>query len=90
MVNYSDRIKEAMVKRLIEENSISGVALSRETGIAQSTLSKWLRIYSKRDKIMIMNKKISPEKWPDQEKFKAVIEYEKLSDEKQGLYFRKK
>ena len=47
MINYSDKIKETMVSKLTAPNAMSAGALSLEVGVPQSTLSRWLREYSK-------------------------------------------
>ncbi len=42
-MQYSSGFKTAMVKRLIGPNAVSALALSREVGVAQPTLSRWLK-----------------------------------------------
>lgn len=42
-MQYSEKFKERMVKRLLGPGAVSATALSREVGVPQPTLSKWLR-----------------------------------------------
>lgn len=39
---YSEAFKRKMVERLIGKDAISAVQLSRETGVRQQNLSRWL------------------------------------------------
>lgn len=43
LVNYTDSFKAKMVQRLSPPNAITAMALSREVGVSQSQLSRWLR-----------------------------------------------
>jgi len=42
MKPYSEAFKQKMVQRLIGKEGISAVQLSRETGVRQQNLSRWL------------------------------------------------
>lgn len=42
LVNYTDSFKAKMVQRLSAPNAISAVRLSKEVGVSQSQLSRWL------------------------------------------------
>ncbi len=42
-MNYTDSFKAKMVQRLSPPNAITAMALSREVGVSQSQLSRWLR-----------------------------------------------
>ena len=42
-MQYSEKFKERTVKRLLGPGAVSATALSREVGVPQPTLSKWLR-----------------------------------------------
>jgi transposase len=42
-VNYTDGFKAKMVQRLSAPNAISAISLSKEVGVSQSQLSRWLR-----------------------------------------------
>jgi len=43
-VNYTDSFKAKMVQRLSAPNAISAFKLSKEVGVSQSQLSRWLRV----------------------------------------------
>ena len=43
MKEYTESVKARMVARLVGPRAVSAMQLSRETGIAQGTLSRWLR-----------------------------------------------
>jgi transposase len=42
MKQYSETMKARMVARLVGPRAVSATALSRETGVSQATLSRWL------------------------------------------------
>ena len=104
-MEYSDQFKSAMVKRLIGNNAISAGTLSREVGIPQATLSRWLRKASVvqpessqdaanaflkvRSKEMSMTPK-RPIDWTPEEKLQAVLEASQLSESDLGAYLRQK
>jgi len=90
MVNYSQRIKEAMVKKLTSTNAPSAMALSREVNIPQSTLSRWVREYATMGgKGGGTMKRKRPQDWTPEEKLNAILEYEKLEEEAKGEFLRK-
>jgi len=43
IVNYTDSFKAKMVQRLSPPNAITAMSLSKEVGVSQSQLSRWLR-----------------------------------------------
>jgi transposase len=42
-VNYTESFKAKMVQRMAAPNAISAISLSKEVGVSQSQLSRWLR-----------------------------------------------
>ena len=87
--NYSDDFKKAMVKRLSRPNSRSASALAEEVGVAQSTLSRWLRDYGRFGETGGgMSRRRQAQNWSAEEKFQAVVTYEGLSEEERGKYLR--
>ena len=44
VVNYTDSFKAKMVQRLSAPNAISALKLSKEVGVSQSALSRWLEV----------------------------------------------
>jgi transposase len=44
LVNYTNSFKAKMVQRMSPPNAISAIGLSKEVGVSQSQLSRWLRV----------------------------------------------
>jgi len=85
--NYSEDLKQTMVRKMSGPAPKSATALSEEVGISQSTLSRWLREYGRFDETG-MSKKKRPQKWTADKKFQAVMKYEGLDEEERGRYLR--
>lgn len=82
-----------MVQRMAGLEGISATALSRDLGIAQPTLSRWLR--EARSLSPMTNAKDlpkkphrSPHQWSAEEKLQAVIEAASLSTAELGAFLR--
>ena len=95
MQPYSDGFKARMVQRMTGADSISAMALSREVGVPQPTLSDWLR---KARTFAAMNDtkrdggapNRRPKDWTPEEKIAAVHEAAGLNDAELGVFLRKK
>ena len=94
-MNYTQGFKARMVQRMAGPEGISATALSKEVGIQQPTLSRWLRearaqrsMASKEDDRESHPK--SPRKWSAEEKLRVVFEASTLSEEELGAFLRKK
>ena len=46
VVNYTESFKAKMVQRMVAPNAISAISLSKEVGVSQSQLSRWLRTHA--------------------------------------------
>lgn len=99
MALYSEGFRNRMVERLTGPNPMSATALSAETGVAQSTLSKWLRgaatvapTMARRDK----QKKEPPasakrpQDWTAEEKLALVLEAAAVPEPELGAFLRRK
>jgi transposase len=89
MKKYSDKVKGTMIKKLVTRPGLSANALAQETGIAQQTLSRWLResaIIDKKQGGPMEAKR--PKDWTAMEKFNAVLDYVKLNPAEQGAFLR--
>jgi len=82
-----------MVRRMAGPESISATALSREAGVAQPTLSRWLRearsvspMSNAKDESKKSRK--SPQRWTPEEKLRAVMQASTLSEEELGAFLR--
>lgn len=94
---YSQGLKARLVRRMAGPERISAVALAREVGIGQPTLSRWLRearaagrstgATSQGD---MTNKKRSIKKqWTVEDKLRILVESSKLADHQLGEYLRR-
>lgn len=99
-VEYSDTIKARMIKRMTGPNAMSANALSKEVGISQGTLSRWLRdagtvnaVATKKPKAASKKKtKKTKPKAEDrslQEKLRLVLEASELSEDELGAFLRR-
>ena len=87
MPTYSKKQKDAVVRKLLLPNSPSALALSKQIGISQGTISRWLREYTG-NKDIHMTKR--PLDWTAEERFQAVMETTSLSGDELGVYVRQK
>jgi len=94
-VTYTDGFKARMVQRMAGPEEISACALSKEVGVHQPTLSRWLRQArtvsqmgeSGDDKKR--NKTKSTRQWKAEDKLRVVQEAATLSDEELGAFLRR-
>jgi transposase len=96
-MEYSDSVKARMLRRLTGPDGVSANALSVETGIPQSTLSRWLRAAGS-IKEMSGTKPTPPaagtmpprrpQDWSPLERAQAVVEASRLSDDELGEFLR--
>jgi transposase len=104
-LKYLHQFKSKMVQRLSCNNAQSANALSRDVGVPQATLSRWLRnasvvqperfqdsanaLLKERSSKTTMTPK-SPKDWTPEEKLLAVLEASQLSQADLGAYLRQK
>ncbi len=91
MANYSSGFKSRMVQRLAGPEGISANALSAEVGVAQGTLSRWLRDARTLDSMSKKNKNTvrPPRRRTAEDKLRIVMEAEALSEEALGEFLRR-
>lgn len=94
MQPYSESFKRKMVQRLLLPNGPSASALSREVGVAQATLSRWLLAFGKVDAVSNDNKGAASgprraEDWTAAERLRAVTEAGSLEGEELGEFLRR-
>jgi transposase-like protein len=91
---YSERFKERMVARMLGERRMSASALSKEVGIGQPTLSRWLREAARFGVVMDSDEdkraERRPEDWSPQEKLQAVHEAAEISEAELGVWLRRR
>jgi len=88
MSEYNDGFKAAMVEKLTV-GTRSATALSKEVGVPQSTLSRWLREHATLGVGGPMSGK-KGRNWPAQQKLSAVLEYESLDEDARGKFLRER
>jgi len=99
---YSQMFKRKMIQKMTGPDPISATALSKQVDVPQSTLSKWLRKAGLQSSFAYRNRiyhdqtvrlsvaKKRPNDWSSEEKLKAVLEADALSDEQIGAFLRTK
>lgn len=98
MARYSEAFKSKIVQRMMGPEARTATSLSRELGIAQPTLSLWLRAW--RSTLAPMSKKravVFPaaskprrvDDWSAEERLRVVAEAAKLSEEELGSFLRR-
>src|SRR5690606_19750895 len=96
-VQYSERFKARMVQRMMTRGGPSGYELSREVGVAQSTLWRWRREAANLPGMKPTPRQEPPqeqprrpEDWTPREKLQAVLEAGSLNDADLGAWLRRK
>ena len=91
MSNYPAEFKDAMIRKMTEPGGRSATSIGKEIGIAQSTLSRWLRergsVAWKTGGEMRGSKGQS---WSAEEKLAALLAYKRLGEEERGKFLRGK
>ena len=93
-MEYPEAFKARMVQKLTAPGAPSATALSEEVGVAQPTLSKWVREAGRvggmaRTKLPKAGARKRPQDWTAEEKLEAVIEATSLSEEDLGIFLRR-
>ena len=70
-MRYNERFKEKMVAKMMGPSRMSANALSKECGVDQSTLSKWLR--DAKVPPMAKKKPTGSKRWTAEEKLRVVL-----------------
>jgi len=96
-MNYSETFKAQMVQKLTYPGGPSATGLSREVGVHQCTLSRWVReahvswqetpTTAEAGRAMPVRR---PQDWTAEEKYAVMIEAASLSDEELGAFVREK
>jgi transposase len=88
---YTPRFRTEMLRRMTGPSALSAKALARDSGVAQVTLSKWLREARTVPDTMSAedNLKGPPRERTLEEKFRLVSEGSNLSGEELGAFLRR-
>lgn len=96
MPSFSPGFKARMVRRLSGPEAISATALSREVGVSQNSLSRWLRQASVAAPTVAPMSKKKPSTAPTsrpgrtaEEKLQVVLKASGLSQEELGAFLRR-
>jgi transposase-like protein len=85
-----------MVSKLVGPHAVSANTLAKETGLAQATLSRWLKEASTLRKKMPPKDDEKPpvakqlQEWTPEEKFAVVLEAASLTEGELGVFLRSK
>ena len=100
MMEYSELVRARHVRRMVGPGALSATELSRETGIAQSTLSRWLkgaaslRLVTKRDEPTDADEVAArgrrPQDWTPIERMQFLVEANGLDDQALGELLRQR
>ena len=91
MSNYPAEFKNAMISKMTVPGARSATFLGKETGIALSTLSRWLRERgSVAWKAGGEMREVKGQSWSAEKKLEALLEFERLSEEERGKFLRGK
>lgn len=90
---YTNGFKARMVRRMAGPEGISATALSKEVGVSQATLSRWLREAPTVGTVGGGQHKReggkSPRHWTAEEKLRVLNEAARLSGDELGAFLRK-
>ncbi len=90
MPTYTNEFKSKMVQRMLGPERRSAMSLSAETGVSQTSLSKWARQAMRGGTVTIPPKPPRrPEDWTPEEKLRAVVEANKLDASQLGEFLRR-
>lgn len=81
MARYSQELKESVLKRMMPPESRSVAALSRETGITETTLYHWRKLAKRAGAVMPGGGQRKADEWDSHAKFAVVLETASLSEE---------
>ena len=82
---YSPAFRSKMLEKLLGPDARSACSLSREVGIPQSTLSRWVR---EAGTLESMGKK-TRKNWSAEEKLRIVVQASELPEEELGAFLRR-
>ncbi|MBL8692823.1 MAG: transposase [Planctomycetes bacterium] len=89
-MQYPNSLKERMIQRMASGERVSAMALARQSGIGQPTLSRGLREASL---VSFMSEPKASKKhtsrWSPEEKFRIVMESQRVAAEDLGEFLRK-
>lgn len=88
-MNYSNELKESILRRLLPPNSESISKVAREEGISEQTLRNW-RDKARKESRPALGKDSTTEEWSTQDKFLVVVETAGFNESELAEYARQK
>lgn len=88
-MNYSQELKEAMLRRMLPPNNESITKISKEEGISEQTLRNW-RDKARKEGYATPGTDAAPDKWNTQDKFLIVMETASMNETELAEYARKR
>jgi transposase-like protein len=88
-MQYSNELKDALLRRMLPPNNESITKIAREEGIAEQTLRNW-RDKARAEGIAAPGIDATPDNWSTQDKFLIVVETSSMSETELAEYARKK
>ena len=85
---YSEELREAVVKKALAGNQ-NQEEIAREFGVGRSTVQNWLRQYRAVGEQMPSSPERRPQDWSPEERFRALVETEGLSEDERGAWCRR-
>ncbi|SLM30738.1 transposase [Desulfamplus magnetovallimortis] len=87
-MGYPLSMKEAVVKKVLMSNK-THYEIAKEAGIARSTLTYWLKQYTKDGEMNLINVEKSPKDWSGEERFNALVATANMSEMNRVAWCRK-
>jgi transposase len=84
---FSEEFKMKAVQKFLSRGSKTVAEISKEIGVGDCAIYKWIKIYDIRSPTMTEPSK-RPQDWNLDQKWTAVFDYEKLSEDLRGEYLR--
>lgn len=88
-MNYSKKLKDALLRRMLPPNNESITKISKEEGISEQTLRNW-RDKARRDGYAAPGTDALAGDWSTQDKFLVVVETASMNETELAEYARKK
>jgi len=89
MKPYSERLKHSLAAKILTPGGPSALSLSHETGISQTALSKWARMYKFNGVERMKEEQRRPRDWSRSERLGALVNSHNLKGSALGVFLRK-
>jgi transposase len=87
-MGYSTEFKESVIQKVLTSDRPQH-EIASEVGIGRSTLQYWLRVYRKNGVNEMPRKEKRPRDWTAEERFAALMETARMSNEELGAWCRR-